>query len=484
MFRIPLQKRTLLRPLMPHQTEALLYATRTIHPAILLEMRLGKTLVAIRWAQSILARTCVVVGPLDVLHSWEAELTREGELYSRCYELRTEAKRIEAIRQVWESKCRRWLLVNYESELAMGEIYAQKGDRSETGRIVKKTRRELPIFTAFPWDIVILDESTRIRNPQTQTTKLNLDGFRLAKHRAILTGLIDPESYLDVFCQFCFLDGEFMGYVNFWEFRAKMFHKVWGHEWRPRKGVRAAIRTAVHARAFVKTRAQAGMPDRKVLETRHVRMSPAQKDLYEQVKSEWQAECSNVLMVTKYAMVRELWLQKIAGGYAPNNEPLSPNKQMAIIELLRGELQGQQVVIWAAFRHEVMGIYEALKKAKIPATYIHGKDATMTAHERVRRVEACRRGEFRALVATEQVAQFGNDYSFADTAIYHSNALSCQARAQSEDRLIHPQKTTPVLILDVMSEGSCDIPIRQLVKSKHLEARLLQIQFRQFLQRS
>ena len=41
----------MLRKLMPHQADALAYANQNSAIALFMEMRLGKTLVAIRWAQ-------------------------------------------------------------------------------------------------------------------------------------------------------------------------------------------------------------------------------------------------------------------------------------------------------------------------------------------------------------------------------------------------------------------------------------------------
>lgn len=203
---------------MPHQEKAIEYTKTTDHPAFLMEMRLGKTLSAIRWVQNIedSPSNVVVLAPLTVLEAWENELKQEGEKYIVLHGKSREQK-IDLIAECYltQPPARTWLLINYESLLRLPEI------------------------AVMPWNVVILDESTRIKNPQSKTSIICTEGFRLVRHRAILTGLVAPESPLDLYQQFKFLDGSFMGCDNFWRFRSTWFlQDPYGYGYVPDGGTR------------------------------------------------------------------------------------------------------------------------------------------------------------------------------------------------------------------------------------------------------
>ena len=68
------------RPLRLYQKQALSYINRVKHPALFLEMRLGKTLIVVRWIKSHPEiKTILVVSPYSAFYGWKRELRLEGE---------------------------------------------------------------------------------------------------------------------------------------------------------------------------------------------------------------------------------------------------------------------------------------------------------------------------------------------------------------------------------------------------------------------
>src|SRR3990167_9240941 len=200
-----------------HQVRALDYAQGKDQIALFMEMRLGKSMVAIRWAKAKAGRH-LVVAPLSVLPSWVEELELEGvkpEDVSILHGWRP-GKEIELKAS--------WYLVNYESLRARPEIL------------------RLGFTTA------IFDESTKIRNPQAQISKILMNHTALPTRRALLSGLPAPESPLDYFSQFKILKGDFMGFHSYWDFRGRLFHAPsWRpYDFLPRPGVLTKIKEAVH----------------------------------------------------------------------------------------------------------------------------------------------------------------------------------------------------------------------------------------------
>ncbi len=440
------------RVLMAHQAEAVDWALGRDHPAFFLEMRLGKTLTTIRWADRLGYRevpNALVVAPVTVLEAWEKELTLEGEHFTTLHGL-SRAKREEGIVAAFQGdgKRRHWALINYEALLSTPEI------------------------AQLPWGLVALDESTRIKNPKAKITKLCTEGFRTARHRTILSGLPSPEGELDFYCQFQFLHGTFMGCRNYWRFRADHFSPdLYGGDWMPNKGVRQQIKELVHSKAFVLRRTDAGIENKKVYETRYVSMSREQAKLYKQIEEDFSVRlASGEEMETSYAIVQQTWLARLAGGFDPQGEPISNTKVDALIELLCGELREEKVVVWYRFNTELVACLERLNRLGVRCDHILGG---MPRDVRKQKLQGLRTGKTRVLLAQVKCAKYGVDVSAADTEIYYSNVWSCEDRLQSEDRILHPMKKVPLLIIDLVTRDTVDEDVVEALQDKGFLARYL-----------
>jgi SNF2 family DNA or RNA helicase len=459
----------------PHQEEASVYLDKCMHFALLMQMRLGKTLTVIRWAKRRrpLMKRLLLVAPLTVLKTWEDELKEEGENFITAYGL-TKQKREAVFSALWDQTPTRrtWVLINYESLLALGQVQT-KMHYGKSRRI-----RKIPDIAYYPWDFVGLDESTKIANPQAQISKILTDGFRYSHHRGILTGLISPESELQIFNQMKFVFGSFMGYRNYWKFRDDLFYLRWDGKWVPQAGVRSQIKKELHRLCFIKTRKQANMGNEVVQSTRYVEMTPQQKKIYKQVEKEYayavlaeDGEKSEEERQTSYVITRDLWLRKLSGGFDPDNNCLSEKKIEEIISLLQGDLVGEKVVIWCAFRHEVTHVAEFLKRKGIHSEILLGGTKL---GERRRALNSFKtQKEVSCLIATESSAKFGIDCSHASTCIYYSNEYSCEARNQSQDRIVHPSKTNIPLAIDLVTCGTRDEDVIQALRNKTFSAKFM-----------
>jgi SWI/SNF-related matrix-associated actin-dependent regulator 1 of chromatin subfamily A len=405
-----------------------------------MEMRLGKSLVAIRWARTRGTRL-LVVGPLSVIPGWEEELRLEGERrVVPLYDLPIKDRRRIAGTPV---KVRTWFVVNYEALRIAPEILAEA------------------------WDVVILDESTRIRNPKARITKTLVDRtWCRAKHRAILSGLPAPEGAMDYFCQMKFLYGSFLNQTNFWGFRQRYF-KLWGpYEWSPKSGTRDAIKKAVHATAFVLRRKDVNIGSRKIYETRYVSMSPEQAAFYKQIKKEYRF--GN--LETKFSAVRWLWMARVAGGFSPDQEhpqQISSTKIDELVALLTGELKNESTVVWFRFNEELHAATAALIRAGVDCLGMTGATPLDDRRYMARRFRA---GDFPVLLMQVKIGRFGLDLSSASTAIYYSNDYAMEDRYQSEDRIVHALKTDPLLYLDLITKGTVDVSVVSTLRDKSIEA--------------
>lgn len=415
--------------------------------ALFMEMRLGKTPVAIRWAKDHARQygtglRVLVAAPMSVLDDWESELLREQVSPQRIY-------RLDGLKQDERAEIAYggagWYLINYEG-LRINDDMAE-----------------------FEWDILICDESTAIRNPQAAVTKRLVREYTHVPYKAILTGDPVPEGPLNYFSQFHFLHGSFMGATNFWAFRHSKFFQNPKLEWlwTPKPGVRDEIKQYVHKRAVVMTRRQFDVGGAKTYQTRVVEQTPAQRAAMKEVARDFAYGDKE----TNFATVRDVWLARIAGGFSPDKEnptQLSDAKIREIIALKKGELKKQPVVIWFRFNEELWATVRALNKAGIRAVGVDGK---VKKKDRFPIRDRFMKGMFDVICIQVKLGRFGWNLSRATTAIYYSYPYELESLAQSEDRIVHPTRKDPLLYITLVTKGSIDAEVVKLQREKKLTSR-------------
>lgn len=403
------------------------YQQRTLHHgdgdkyiALFLQMRLGKTLIAIRQAELDPGPTLVVC-PLSTIASWERELGLEGLAFvsltgSTRQKLRAYYSAPEGVR---------WFITNPEG-----------------------VRAHPDLLLACGWRWVILDESTCIRNPRAKITKV----FRrcVAPNRMILTGMPCPEGPEDFFEQMAFLRGEFMGCRTFWEWRAK--YMVPGvFSWEVPPSTRKKVAVEVKKLAHCLTAEQAGLHMPRVYETRVVTLPANVRRVYRQVVREYRLGDAE----TKWPLVAQTWLSQLSSGIVPlqydtERRFYSRHKIKELESLLKTELAHEQVLVFSRFTREIEEITRALPWAVV-----------MTGSTpKARRGEIMsdfRRGRTRLLVAQEQkVGEKGIDLSAAGTIVFMSNSWSWETRSQCEARADNPNRKYPTLIIDIVAGRTVD----------------------------
>lgn len=462
--------------LLPYQKPAMRYAGSRSRIALFLDMRLGKTILTIRWAQQRKLRRVLLVAPQPTLvgkDMWEGELQRAGFPVVMLHALADKEDRLA--RAQWE-----WVQGPPELAVAATPAGAQLllfaeprltlNRRRATGwfGINYEALRTMPELLDLRWDAIVLDESTRIRNPKAQITKAIVRRTGHIKHRAILSGLPNPEDPLDFFEQFHFLVGDFCGFTNYWACRQTWFFQgAVDWEWIPKTGVREKIKTFVHANAYFLSRKKAGVGSKKIYETRTVALSPVQRRQVNQIAKEMAVG----KVETKWSPVAHTWLQRIAGGFTPTGKPevMSDSKPKALRELITEEFPDRSIVVWFHFNHEINYVYEMLRKRKgLTVERCYG---STPMKKRPKIQERFQKGTTRVLLIQIALGQFGWRLDKSSTVIYYSNSYEHEDRAQSEDRVIHVKKTEPCLYIDLVTLESTDEDVVDALHDKKSNAR-------------
>lgn len=437
--------RTGLRPARPHQSEFLEWAAGRDAAGCFMQMRLGKCLCAIRWALAGSPGKLLITAPEAAIPGWERELAAEGEPH-----LLVEGTREAKMRAAERAGAgQRTFLVPH------GALLTRRG----RGPMVPSE------WARAPWDAVVFDESERIRNPKAKLTRCALAYLSSAPRRLLLSGLPNPEGPEDYVTQMLFLDRELMGARSFWEWRSA--HAVpCGFGWSVRGSSLAALRRVVHERCFFKTRTAAGLPDRKVRSTRWValpgRVAEACRSAREDLEVPGWPPTDN-------PVVGLGWEQRLAGGRWPDEGLRHDAKMDELAQLVRGELAGQAVVVWARFAAELDAAAGRLAREGVPVRVLDGRDDRLARRAKVAWFQGGRGA--RALCAQPRVADVGVDLSAAGASVFLSNYFDLAVRAQVEDRVIHLDRREPALIVDVVARGTCDEDVVEALTAKGATAK-------------
>ena len=190
-----------------HQRTALNKGGLLQNFAYFMEMGTGKTKVAIDNAtylyQQKEIKEVIVIAPNSVYRNWLAEIMTHSPIkpYSWVWKLDKQ----KDLDRASKSNALIYLLFNVE---AMSH---------RSGWKWLENRLKLN----GPKTLLILDESTTIKNPGAIRTKHLCRLGRLAKYRRILTGSPVTKSPLDLFTQCGFLSKELLGFESYYTFRAR-----------------------------------------------------------------------------------------------------------------------------------------------------------------------------------------------------------------------------------------------------------------------
>ena len=445
-----------LRPFWKPQRQGFRYATHRNRDGsmrqrigLFMEQRLGKTPVMIRRFKLEAGRK-LVVGFASNCHDLLAELNLEVPAHSVCSLLGKSRPEIE--RELRNPRYE-WYVINYE-------------------RLRGKAYRDILLYQ---WSCIALDESTAIRNPKSQITKLMNSHTRHIPVRCVMSGLPHPESIHDFFSQMTFLFGTFMGCRNYWEWRNRYFEQgtSWSGTklrwlWVPKPGVLEEIKRHVHRRCFMLTRKQAGMGEVILHKTLHVQLPPALQKLYRLAERDWELSSTEM---TKYRVVVDNWLAQIAGGCHLPPERRSLHKVKELFRYINEEVPNDKVVVWFRFNAEIAVADDFLRKRGVKCQAITGKTPPATRHA-IR--AAFNTPRLRVLLVQGKCGRFGWNLSAADIAAYYSRHYDGEVNAQTADRIVHFQKRRPYLYVDLVCDGTIDETVVECVNGKVFDARRFQ----------
>lgn len=319
--------------------------------------------------------------------------------------------------------------------------------------------------------LMILDESSTIKSPNSIRTKNILSLGRLVRYRRILTGTPLTQSPFDIWAQVEFLKpGIFGKYFQFTHryaiyqtcyFGARSFQQV--KEYYNLPELRQRLLPFC---SFIRKDDVLDLPP-KLFEIREVQMSSEQKHHYSEMKHLLMTEFNQNLITATNALHKLIRLHQITLGFMTLDDgtviPLKHNRLVALKQIL--DETGDQIIIFTNFRQAISDVEWLLSKEDIPYVVYHGG---IPDSERQLAIDQFQNGTAKVFLATVQTAGFGLTLTKANVVVYYSNSYSLEKRVQSEDRAHRIGTINPVTYIDLVCPRTVDehVLIALMTKSR------------------
>lgn len=338
--------------------------------------------------------------------------------------------------------------------------------------------------------IMVVDESTTIKNRDAKRTKAAIKVGKLAKYRRILTGTPITQSPLDLYSQAQFLDPVLLGYTSYYSFRARFadmvkitagnraFTKITGYR------NLEELNKLMQPWSSRRTKAECLDLPPKVYQTYEVELTDEQRRHYKTLKDDAIAMLNGKMVSAPIVLTKLLRLHQLVCGHLTTDDgkviEIENNRLQALIDILE-ETQGK-VIIWANYVADIKRIVEKVCQV-FPESRVVSYYGAVNSEDRAEAVRAfCDDLECRFFVGNAATGGRGLTLTAANTVVYYSNDYNLENREQSEDRAHRIGQTSSVTYVDLISPKTVDEKIvNALRQKKRLSAQVLGDELRAWL---
>lgn len=330
------------------------------------------------------------------------------------------------------------------------------------------------------FDIVVLDESHKIKSYNSKTSKKALRLGKKARCRYILSGTPILNTASDIFPQIGFLDqGKTFG-EKFFEFRSRYFvdfnaampRERYFPNWKIKPSSLKEINEAIKPISSRVLKEDCLDLPPLIRQRIDCELLAPQESIYKRLEKEFVAELSqNSQVITDLEIVKGLRLQQIVSGYVPDETGVifefTPNSRIeALRDLLTGLAPTHKIIVWAVFRENFKAIQNLAAELKIPYVSVFGG---VPAEEQARRCEAFETDpSIKLLIGHPKSCGVGVNLTAADYSIWFSRNFSLEDDLQAEARNYRggSERHKSIVRIDLVTPHTIDEVILNALASK------------------
>lgn len=382
----------------------------------------------------------LVLAPLRVCYStWPAE----AQKWTEFSHLKVGVLHGANKKAVWESDCD-VLVINYEG---LKWLEAQRGVMPE---------------------MLVVDESSKVKNTNTQRFKVMKKLIQRFRRRYILTGSPAANGLMDLFGQVYVMDqgATFGPYIT--HFRNEFFFQTGygGYEWKLKPNAEKAIHERLAPRVMrLDAKDYLELPPLIEVDI-VVELPPEARKLYDQMETQLMVMLDGNQVTASNAAVATMKCRQIAAGGLYSEAVLKTftnlhtAKTDAIVDLIE-ELEGQPALIGYDFVHDLDRLKGALGK-DVP--HIGGG---VSAKKSQALVDLWNAGDLPVLLGHPQSMSHGLNMQEAGRAvIFHSLPWSWEDRMQFIRRVWRQGQTGRVFVYNIIAKDTVDEAVMAATRRK------------------
>ena len=432
--------------------------------ALLADMGTGKSMMTIAITGTLEAekdvKKMLVVCPKSIVGVWEDEFRKFADYRYALTVLDGTMEKKRSAFNYMQGAALQIIVVNYESCWRL---------ESE--------------ITKWKPDLIVCDESSKIKTPSASQSKALHRLGRQSKYNIILTGTPITGSPLDIFSQYKFLDDSIFG-TSFYLFRNR-YAILGGYQNRMIVGYRHLdeLVEKVHSIAFrIKIEDAVDLPP-FIDETRAITLEPKAQSLYRMLEQDCYAELANGEVTARNVLTQLLRLAQCTGGFIRDDikseaQQVSGAKLDALEDIIDTCLdEEKKVVVFARFVPEIEAIAAMLKKKKIGYAQIYG--ATTDRADQVKKFQED--PEVKVFIGQLQTTGMGLTLTAANVAVFYSLDFSYANYEQSRARIHRIGQKQKCLYIHLVGKGTVDEKILNALKHKGDIAKIMVDDWRSLL---
>ena len=458
-----------------HQRQSLIEGAKPYNFAYFMEMGTGKTKVAIDNAAYLYQAQKIdyvfVIAPNSVYQNWKKEIDIHCPEETNIYVWKVSKDKTFKM----DPNKLTFVLMNVEA------LSHASGKKWLESKLQKHGMRSM----------IILDESTSIKNLKASRTKAIIKIGQLARFKRILTGSPITKSPLDLFSQCAFLDKKLLGYENFTVFKSKyaVMYSIerGGYSIQIPKYYVNLEELEFKLKNFsyrVRKKDCLDLPEKMYVQ-RYVDMPEEQRQAYDRLKITAMTIMQDEEVSYNNKLTELLKLQQVTNGFVKTDEgnivDFKTNAKLKELMSIIEETE-DKCIIWANYVHNIESI-----KSKLAETYgtdsvvsIYGKDSVEDRNQAVENFQ--NKDEYRFLVGNPTVGGYGLTLTAAKYVIYFSNSYNLEVRQQSEDRAHRIGQKSQVTYIDIICRDTIDQMVLHNLENKiELSAKTLGEQVQKWL---
>ena len=322
--------------------------------------------------------------------------------------------------------------------------------------------------------LMVIDESTTIKNPSAKRTKNILKLSIETKYRRIMTGSPVTKNPLDLYSQCYFLDPFHLEHESYYSFRMRYaimntLH-VRGRSIQVVNGFKNLGELSERLKPFsyrVLKEDCLDLPEKNWTK-RQITLTPDQRKLYIQMKQTALAHLNGKVTSTVTVLTQLMRLHQITCGHFTaddgTTQPIDNNRLNELMNVI-SEMEGK-AIIWAHYQYDITSIIREIVKVHGPGSVVdyYGLTPQEERQDNIRKFQGDPRCRF--LVGTPSTGGYGITLTAANTVIYYSNGYDLEKRLQSEDRAHRIGQKKNVTYVDINAEDTVDEKIVKSLRKK------------------